>query len=120
MENKKDFHYVLSMGDYKLEDTIERINHITFLIGRTGKYTHTLSFDKPVTEKHAISEVEKYLSEYSTEEYYLKIKDDLYIHDDDKYYPVEKKQRYIFIMESCYLEIINYISYNHVMIECGS
>ena len=50
----------------------------------------------------------------------LKIKDDLYIHDDDEYYPVEKKQRYIFIMGSCYLEIINYISYNHVMIECGS
>jgi len=118
MENKKEFHYVLSMGDYKLEDTIKKINHITFFISRYRKYTHTLSFDEALTEKAAIMEVEKWLSQEATEEYYNKIKDNLFFREYKCYgnNPIRGE-----LLTDCkYLEEITYISYNHITFDCGS
>jgi hypothetical protein len=53
------------------------IYSVTFPITRYEEFSHTLKFKKGVSEKKAIDEVEKYLSQPMTEPYWNKIKSDL-------------------------------------------
>lgn len=63
----------------KTLNTLEaRCTDIRFDISRYGQYTHTIGFAIPISVRQAIKAVEEYLSEPLTQEYYDKIKDDLF------------------------------------------
>ena len=64
--------------DREYSTELKNINQVTFKISRFGKYTHTLKFNKYVSEKKAIEKVEEYLSEPLTKEYYNRIVKDLF------------------------------------------
>ena len=115
--NDNVFSYCLSLGDdYELDDVNKLFTAITFDISRYRKYTHTLIFDTPVTEKMAVLEVEKWLSADASEEYYNFIKEDIY--EYNSYGKPLKK--YHFIGGAYFLEIIERISRNHIKLSCGS
>lgn len=83
-------------GEFVYTDCLNGYDHIktniksiTFDISRYCKHKHTISFDSPVTQEHAIRAAEDYLSQPLTCEYFDQIKDDLF--DDFTSY-VEAKE----------------------------
>jgi hypothetical protein len=74
------FRYINSLyREYSTEPL--NITSVEFDISRYGEFTESIIFDSPVSEKKAIEIVEAYLSEPLTEEYFNKIKSDMF-HDD--------------------------------------
>jgi hypothetical protein len=67
--------------DRAYENTQKIVARIEFDISRYGEYQHCITFDPKVTEQEAIIEVEKYLSEPITKEYFNKIRDDMFDRD---------------------------------------
>jgi hypothetical protein len=118
MGTKSAFNYTISLPERSLDDVKSYIKYITFDISRYGKFTHTISFESPVTEKMAISEVERWLANDASSEYYNYIKEDLF-HDSYEDYGKNPK-RFDFIGGCYFLEEIKYISRNHVKTSCGS
>lgn len=76
-EDGDNFKYINCL-DREYSDDPCNITSVEFDISRYGKYTHTLNFDKAISEKEVITKVEEYLSEPLTEEYYSQIVDDLF------------------------------------------
>lgn len=56
----------------------KEVKVIAFDISRYGKYQHILQFNKVINMTEAVHQVEKYLSEPLTQEYYEHIKDDTF------------------------------------------
>jgi hypothetical protein len=71
------FKYTLSI-DCNLDDTYKHIKYVIFDISRYGKHKHTIVLDAAVTQKQAVTKAEEFLSEKITQEYYDKVKDDLF------------------------------------------
>lgn len=115
----KPFYYRLCLGDDKMDETARYITHVTFDISRYHKYTHTLSFEEPVTEPTAVSEVEKWFAGDADEKYYNFIKDNIW--SDSNYSDFgENPKKYQFIGSCYFLDIIEKISANHIRLLVGS
>ena len=96
----------------------ETVKSIVFDISRYGKHTHRIDFDEPVYLNEAICKVESFLSLPLDDEYYEKVKDDLFCKRSDL-------RGYLEVRGDClgdckYLEEVKEIEPNVVMIECGS
>jgi hypothetical protein len=61
--------------DREYENSKQLYVHITFDISRYGKYTRTITFNTPLTEKEAVREAESYLSVPIDRDYYNLIRD---------------------------------------------
>ena len=72
------FKYSNSLGR-QYEDTKKVVTSVRFATSRYGKYSYTAEFKVPVTEKHAIKDVEKFLSQPMTQDYLNDINDDLFV-----------------------------------------
>jgi hypothetical protein len=108
------FKYILCI---ELDNKIEYIQKITFLITRSAvDCTHTLLFEKLVTEKKAVLEVEKWLSVIITEEYF----------ENNKGYNCLEFNKYNgdvrgkLLSSGIFLEEIINIEDDHILINCGS
>ncbi len=73
------------------------VNSVKFNISRYGKFKETLTFNPAVSEKEAIEAVETYLSQPLTEEYFDRIKSDMF-HD---YLSWEKAQEDYYCRGDC-------------------
>ncbi len=73
----KQFKYHNSTGE-TYNDYIPIVTKVQFDIGRFGKRKHCIEFEEEVTINEAITEVEQYLSQPITSEYYANIKDDTF------------------------------------------
>lgn len=102
------------------EDTRAVFRRITFNISRYGEFSHTITFDEPLTEKGAIQEAEKWLSQPMTEAHYDTIKEDLFGCDEDW---EEAKEFYVLrgdALGDCrFLETARAES-DYLTLECGS
>lgn len=67
--------------DREYDDYVKNVEIVKFDISRYGKYEQTIAFGTPVSEKKAIETVESHLSQPLTQEYFEKIKDDIF-HDN--------------------------------------
>jgi hypothetical protein len=115
---EKSFKYKIEI---ELDDIEKNVTAITFDISRYHKYTHTLTFDSPITEKSAVLEVEKWLSNSASEEYYNPMKKDFGNESFDDYCKYYKSPTKGGLLGSCrFLEEKTNISYNHIKISCGS
>jgi hypothetical protein len=103
-----------------LDDTNKYVKQITFDINRNRLYTHTLTFSNTVTQKIAVLEVEKWLSEKLTEEYFnIIVKDKFKINTDN--FDMYKDSIKGTLLSSCiFLEEITNITESHIFISCGS
>ncbi len=104
----------------KLDNKNKQVNKVTFDISRYGKYEESLTFNDPITIKNAISNVEKYLSQPLTYEYYERIKDDLFSDamefvDAIKYYECRGEA----LTDNRFLESVQ-ITDGHLTFCCGS
>ena len=101
------------------------INSITFDISRFGKHKHTLKFPEPVPLYLAVEEVEDWLSEQITEEYFNKIKNDTHF-KDFSYEEFMKRRgntspnKGEMIRDCIFLERINIDKNGNATIWCGS
>ena len=97
------------------------MKQITFDINRNRLYTHTLTFSNPVTEKIAILEVEKWLSEKLTEEYFNIIVKDKFKNNTNTFdmYRTDSIKGTL-LSSVIFLEEITNITESHINISCGS
>lgn len=71
--------YINSLPDQReFDDTDKCYSFVEFCISRYGAFWHTLTFDNPVSEKEAIDKIEEYLSQPMDDEYYNRIKRNLF------------------------------------------
>ena len=102
-----------------LDDINKNIDKITFNISRYRKYKHTIVFNEFVTQKYAVENVEEWLSEKVTIEYYNKIKDDLFNSLGENVENILIKNRGDLLTDCIFLEELTYLS-THLFIDCGS
>ena len=76
-EDTNKFKYINCL-DRKYTKNPKNIKCVNFPISRFDKYKHLIKFPNLVSEKEAIEEVEKYLSEPLTKKYYNNIVNDLF------------------------------------------
>lgn len=101
----------------ELDNKIEYIQKITFSISRSAvDYTHTILFEKLVTEKKAVLEVEKWLSVIITEEYFEKNKG----YNCLEFNKYNGDVRGKLLSSGIFLEEIINIEDDHILINCGS
>jgi hypothetical protein len=62
--------YDNSTGDEDYDNTKSCVKEVQFNISRYGKFKHRIVFDNPVTVRQAVREVEWYLSQPLTQDYY--------------------------------------------------
>lgn len=111
----KIFKYKLEV---KLDNSLKYIKNITFDISRYHKNTHTLFFESFVTEKKAVLEVEKWLTEKASIDYCESVKNDLFAKDYTCYGTEPMKGA---LLGDCiFLEEIIKIHSCHIQISCGS
>ncbi len=106
--------------DVDLDDTNKYVKQITFDINRNRLYTHTLTFSNPVTQKIAVLEVEKWLSEKLTEEYFNIIVKDKFKNNTDTFDMYKDSIKGTLLGSSIFLEEITNITESHIFISCGS
>lgn len=106
--------------NYIYDTTIDNINKyvkkITFDISRYGAIKQTLIFEIEKTEREAISEAEKWLSEKITEDYFSNT-------NENKNRTFEEYincTRGIILSSAIFIEIIQKMEYNHIYLACGS
>jgi hypothetical protein len=126
LDNGNIFNYVY---DVKIDNNDRYIDSITFDITRHYNIQHTLIFETTKTEAEAILEVEKWLSEKITKEYYDYILDKVAKNDNncskfDYDFETCKKNNWnksAFLGSGIFLEVIKHISNTgHVELICGS
>ena len=101
------------------EDTEKKFFFVEFCISRYGGYWHKIYFEEPVTEKTAIQTAETYLSEPIDEDYFHKIKTNIFPGTEFKDYKLRAD-----ILCSCkFIEEVNAITLNGkvgLTFSCGS
>jgi hypothetical protein len=107
------FNYIY---DTIIDDKNKYVENITFDISRQNCEKHTLSFKTEKTEREAITEVEKWLSEKMTEDYFNKTNEDETI-SFNKY---NNCTRGSILGGGIFIEIIEKLDYNHIYLSCGS
>jgi len=108
------FLYEKTFDDFenKPEFKSKCVNSVTFDISRYGEYTKTIVFDELQTQEYALKQVEKYLSEPVTEDYFKMYNEGDYDRED-----VAMKGD---LLGACiYLELLKQKG-NHLTIICGS
>lgn len=111
--NENIFNYIYdTIIDYKNK----YVNNITFNISRNGKIKKTLSFEIKKTEREAILEAEKWLSEKINEDYFNDVNEteDLTF---ERYTNCTRGS----ILSSCiFIESIGKVNDSHIYLVCGS
>jgi hypothetical protein len=107
------FNYIY---DTIIDDKNKYVENITFDISRQNCEKHTLSFKTEKTEREAITEVEKWLSEKMTEDYFNKTNKDETI-SFNKY---KNCTRGSILGGGIFIEIMEKHDYNHIYLSCGS
>lgn len=110
-ENKRMFSYITT----GFSVPSKKVKSIVFEISRYGKHQCRIDFDEPVYINEAICKVESFLSLPIDDEYYNKVKDDLFCNE----------RRYYELRGDClgdlkFLEGLREIEPNVVKIVCGS
>lgn len=113
--------FQFTRGDFKLS-SVKDVNSVTFDISRYGMYTKTLTFNDFLSEKEAIEQVEEYLSQPLTREWYEKVKDDLYFDTYENYFEdsTSKPCRGDLLTSLIYLDDIMRIDKSHIRLRLGS
>ncbi len=106
------FNYIY---DTIIDDKNKYVNKITFEISRCGKIKKTLSFEIKKTEKEAILEAEKWLSEILDEDYFNKVNT-----EQSSFEIFKNRTRGIVLSSAIFIEYITKIDSNHIYLECGS
>jgi len=111
-----NFHIFNYIYDTIIDDTKKYINKITFNISRYQNKKHTLVFTTPKTERQAILEAEKWLSEKITEEYFNLVNEcDMRTFEDYK-----NLTRGVILSSAIFIEFIEKLQPDHVYLSCGS
>ena len=110
-ENKRMFSYIGT--SFRIPD--KKVKGIVFDISRYGKHKHRIDFDELIPIDEAICKVERFLSTPLDDEYYEKIKDDLF-YDERDYFD----SRGDCLGDLKFLEQLREIEPNVVKIVCGS
>ncbi len=86
------FHYEFSPLACQVfcQNKLRPIRKITFPVSRYGKYGMTFLFKNYITLERAIQVVEEYLSVPLTNEYFERIKDDVFFEDFEDYFLVNE------------------------------
>jgi hypothetical protein len=93
-----------------------KVKSILFYISRYGEHQHRINFDEIVSLDEAVFKVERFLSVPLDDEYYDKIKDDLFPNSKREYFEVRGD-----CLGDCkFLEEIKEIEPGVVWIGCGS
>jgi hypothetical protein len=113
-ENKRMFSYIRT----GFSVPSKKIVSILFDISRYGKHQCRMDFDEPLYINEAICKVEHFLSLPIDDEYYDKVKDDLFCKRSDL-------RNYLELRGDClgdlkFLEEVKEIEQNVVKIVCGS
>jgi len=100
-------------SEFKVPD--KQVTSIIFDISRHGKYTHRIDFAEPIPADNAIYVVERFLSVPLDDEYYNRVRDDLWI--DERHY---FETRGDCLGDLKFLERLKEVEPSVVMIKCGS
>ncbi len=107
------FNYIY---DTTIDNKNKYVKNITFNISRYGKIKQTLNFEIEKTEMESIVEVEKWLSEKITEDYFVTTNECENV-SFNEYKNIPKG----FILSSnIFIEIIEKLEPNHIYLSCGS
>jgi len=107
------FNYIY---DTIIDDKNKYVNSITFNISRCGKIKKILSFEIKKTEREAILEAEKWLSEKITEDYFNEVNES----EDLTYEQYKNFTRGSILSTAIFIESIEKIHDNHIYLFCGS
>lgn len=107
------FNYIY---DTIIDNKNKYVEKITFDISRANGKKQTLNFETEKTEREAITEAEKWLSEKITEDYFKATNMDETI-SFNKY---KNCTRGIILGGGIFIEIIEKLEYNHIYLSCGS
>jgi hypothetical protein len=112
-----DNHYMFNfIYDTKIDDKHKYINQITFDISRYYDKKHTLVFETKKTEREAILETEKWLSEKITEEYFNLVNESNILTFTD----YKNLTRGSILNSAIFIESIEKLQPNHIYLSCGS
>jgi hypothetical protein len=107
------FNYIY---DTIIDDKNKYVNRITFNISRNGKIKKVLSFEIKKTEREAILEAEKWLSEKITEDYFNEVNES----EDLTYEQYKNLTRGSILSSAIFIESIGKLNDNHIHLFCGS
>jgi hypothetical protein len=107
------FNYIY---DTIIDDKNKYVNSITFNISRCGKIKKILSFEIKKTEREAILEAEKWLSEKITEDYFNEVNES----EDLTYEQYKNLTRGSILSSAIFIESIGKLNDNHIHLFCGS
>lgn len=108
--------------DDLITSSVKDVGSVTFDISRYGMYKQTLNFNNLVSETEAIEQVEEYLSQQLTLEWYEKLKDDLYFDTYESYFEdsTSKPCRGDLLTSLIFLDEIVRIDEKHIRLRLGS
>jgi hypothetical protein len=107
------FNYIY---DTTIDNKNKYVKNITFNISRYGKIKQTLNFEIEKTEMESIIEVEKWLSEKITEDYF----DTTNECKNVSFNEYKNSPKGFILSSNIFIEIIEKIEPNHIYLSCGS
>ncbi len=113
---KKGFRFRISDEDLQINNRVCNVKSVKFHISYYGQEYEILTFEDAITEKEAIDHVENYLSHRITNEYYNRVKDDLY--EEIKNYQLMCKGT--LLASKNYLDEIKRLGRYHIELIIGS
>jgi hypothetical protein len=106
--------------NYIYDTVIDNINKyvktVTFNISRYGNIKQTLNFEIEKTEREAITEAEKWLSEKITEDHFYKTNEN----ENLSFNEYKNGNKGIILSSAIFIEIIEKIQPNHIYLDCSS
>ena len=107
------FNYIY---DTVIDNKNKYVEKITFDISRYGNIKQTLNFEIEKTEREAITEAEKWLSEKITEDHFYKTNEN----ENLSFNEYSTTNRGIILSSAIFIEIIEKLEPKHIYLHCGS
>ena len=110
------YHKKIISNDDTSSENVKEIEHHKEKVVRNGKIKKVLSFEIKKTEREAILEAEKWLSEKITEDYFNEVNES----EDLTYEQYKNLTRGSILSSAIFIESIGKLNDNHIHLFCGS